>query len=257
MRKKIIITFCILVLLNFVLADTLSKGGQIEVGGKKVTIKGISKDAVVIDVDGVSKIVRANELETINGVKISVSEIFYSDIEGSQAEVTAESLYSCGDGNCNEGETSDNCCRDCGCKNELECNDNKCREKPVNKCNSAAECDDNDSSTKDICTGSPKECKHIGGKICEKNEDCDDENECTKDECKNFDCFNTEIENCVSNNTKIGINKMDITNNTNASGENIEKIIEEKVSFFKKIINFFKSFFSKSSSGGDSNKSVS
>ncbi len=242
MKIGIFLILGLLILINLVLADTLSKGGQIEIGGKKLTVKGISQGSAVIDVGGVSNIVKLDEAKTINGVKVSVSNIFYSGSEGSQVDVTAESLYACGDGNCDESETSDNCCKDCGCKNELECDDNKCREKPINKCNSDAECNDNDPSTEDRCTGSPKECKHIGGKLCEKNDDCNDGDECTKDECKSFDCFNTKIEGCISNNA------VQWDNNKNESELNNvtdEKKDDEKESFMRKIIDFFKKIFFK------------
>ena len=176
MKKLVILLFALMILVNVALADQLEKGRTIEVSGKKITLKGVSEGSVVVSVDDVSGIIKEKETKNINGIKITVGEIFYSDVLR-QAEISAESLYSCGDGNCDETETSDNCCNDCGCNNGLECNDNRCREKPVNKCNSDIECNDNDPSTEDLCTGSPKECKHIGGKICEKDEDCDDGNE--------------------------------------------------------------------------------
>lgn len=245
MKKTIFLIFGVLILINLVLADTLSKGGQIEIGGKKLTVKGISKDSAVIDVDGVSNIVRLNEPKIINGVKVSVGSIFYAGSEGSQVDVTAESLYVCGNGNCDETETTENCCKDCGCKNGLECDDNRCREKPVNKCNNDIECDDKDPSTEDVCTSSPKECKHMGGKLCEKNDDCDDGNECTKDECKSFDCFNTKIEGCSSNNTIQNDTKKNESklNNITDVKKDVEKFIAERESLIEKIISFFKRLF--------------
>ncbi|MEK6951721.1 MAG: hypothetical protein AABX29_01785 [Nanoarchaeota archaeon] len=244
MRKIISLLFILLFLIGIVYADQLEKGSTIEVGGKKVLLKGIAEDSVVVSVDGVSNIIEQGETKTINGIKIIVGEVFYSDL-GSQADISAESIYSCGDGNCDETETSDNCCNDCGCKNGLECNDNKCREKPVNKCNSDAECNDNDSSTEDKCTGSPKECKHIGGKICEKNEDCDDDNECTKDECKNSDCFNAKTEDCVSNLTDSEMKNTNTTGNKSRLEQEVDNFLKERESFMKKIINFFKRIFFK------------
>lgn len=243
--KKIILIFLLLFLISIVSATELEKGSSLEVSGKKITLKGISEDSVVVSVDGVSSIIKQSETKTVNGVKITVGEVFYSDV-GGQADIIAESLYSCGDGNCDETETSDNCCNDCACKEGLECNNNKCREKPVNKCNSDAECNDNDTSTKDTCSGSPKECKHLGGKICEKNDDCDDENECTKDECKNFDCFNTKIDGCVSNVTidKIDKNVSRAENKTSIEKE-VDKFLNERESFMRRIINFFKKIFFK------------
>jgi len=243
MKKLVILLIALMILVNVALADQLEKGSTIEVSGKKITLKGVSEGSVVVSVDDVSGIIKEKETKNINGIKITVGEIFYSDVL-SQAEISAESLYSCGDGNCDETETSDNCCNDCGCNNGLECNDNRCREKPVNKCNSDIECNDNDPSTEDLCTGSPKECKHIGGKICEKDEDCDDGNECTKDECKNFDCLNTKMDGCSSNLT-VDESKKSMNVSKTGIEKEVDNFLKERESFMKKIINFFKRIFFK------------
>ncbi len=184
---------------------TLKIDENIEVGGKIITIKQISSGSVVIDVNGISNIISLERYKEINGIKITIDEIFFVDEkEGRQVTLSLESLYNyvCGDGVCEGGETKENCCEDCGCNLGYICENKKCiiesKSSKYDECKDWKDCDDDNELTIDKCEGIPKKCVHVTYYQCETNEDCDDKNDCTKDECKNYECFNTKISGCKS-----------------------------------------------------------
>lgn len=182
---------------------TVYIGDETEVGGKTVVIEQISSNSVVLNVNGLSDIARLNDQKDIGGVRVLVQEIFYVDEkEGRFAQISLESLYSCGDGNCEGDETSSNCCGDCGCSSGYTCEDEKCIQESTSKkydeCDDWKDCEDNNELTIDKCEGTPKKCTHITYLQCETDIDCDDGNKCTEDECVGNECYNTQISGCKS-----------------------------------------------------------
>lgn len=173
----------------------------IDVSGKFVTIKQISSGSIIVDVSGVSNIVSTTSPKEINGVRITINEIFFVDEkEGRFVKLSLESLYECGDGKCEHDETKESCCKDCGCSLGYICENNKCVLKATSsehdECQDWEDCEDDNDLTIDRCEGNPKKCVHIEYYQCTTNKDCDDKNDCTKDECRNYECFNSKISGC-------------------------------------------------------------
>ncbi len=118
---------------------------------------------------------------------------------------------------------SDSCCPS-KCKNE---EDNDCAR--LAECSDDSECDDNNTITKDICSGQPKKCSNTniteclsGDNYCPDNctftldtdcdecltnEECNDNNPCTYDTCIDNPkkCFNNETLGCILNDLCISI----------------------------------------------------
>ncbi len=120
------------------------------------------------------------------------------------------------DGVCQENETKEDCCYDCGCKAMYKCEDNRCTKKEG--CISDEECDDEKACTQDSCsngkcsyrklTGCEFEdkCSEYGSikkidailSYCsenmwnrqkEKNQDCKKEYECLSGKCDDDKCY--------------------------------------------------------------------
>ena len=91
----------------------------------------------------------------------------------------------CGNGICEYGENSNNCCIDCGCDNGYKCENNTCIEvKPI--------CGDGICSPNENCYDCPKDCK------CKEGEYCSDiDKKCIKPICGNGKCEPFEsFDNC-------------------------------------------------------------
>lgn len=209
MKKTILfilfLIFAIFIFNKFYISGftTFKVGENEDVDGRTVTIKQISSGSVVVDVNGVSNIVDIGQRKEINGIEVTVDEIFYvEEKEGRFVKLNLKSLYKfvCGDGDCEGDETKESCCKDCGCDSGYVCEDNKCilesKSSEYNECGENEDCDDEDDSTIDRCKGSPKTCVHILSYLCERDEDCDDGNGCTEDKCINYDCLNKRIAGC-------------------------------------------------------------
>lgn len=54
-------------------------GDKVTVGGKSITLKGVSDDSAVVDVDGVTKVIAKDDTENVNGIKVKVTSIFNDD----------------------------------------------------------------------------------------------------------------------------------------------------------------------------------
>lgn len=219
--------------------NKLKLGDSSEFEGKIVKVVRINSGSVVFDVDSEKQAIKIKEEKQINGVKIYVNNIFYvEEPEDRFVEIYVSKLFStqCGNGNCETGEDKQNCCNDCGCDIGYKCEDNYCRlVVPKGECAGNDDCDDSNSSTLDLCTGTPKKCIHSFVLECKKNEDCDDANNCTKDECTDNNCFNKKIDNCKQ---EIQTEKENISENK--SVENKEVLSEKKQGFFGSILTFIK-----------------
>jgi len=118
------------------------------------------------------------------------------------AKETPKEAIVCGDGKCVEGETYMTCCQDCGCTPGFVCTINACVPAEKDECQSETDCNDNDISTKDACTGKPKTCQHtiigecvIGDGYCPQN--------CTYN--VDTDCPQTLVRAVIDNVTEMNI----------------------------------------------------
>ena len=234
-------------MLTFTVAEevTLNLGDANEFSGYEILLKNLKSDKAVISVNGETNIFELNEEKVISGLKITLKEITYiSDSEGS-VKIDSSSLYVCGNSECDPTETQENCCQDCGCQTLYDCEENKCIVHVDNQCDDDADCEDNNPDTLDTCSGSPRKCNNISQLICDENTDCDDSNECTNDICRNNDCFNEVIPNCApSAAEETQQEENDETENNDNEVQEINEQAPTKISFIKRIINFFKGLFS-------------
>ena len=57
----------------------LSEGSSVNIDGKNVKAEFISRDSVYFDVDGVAKTIKSGQTTKVNGIQISVSDVWYSE----------------------------------------------------------------------------------------------------------------------------------------------------------------------------------
>lgn len=248
MKGLIFIAFFIILISqsSFAAELTLDVGVAVDFEGYEVKLKNLRVDKAVVSVDGESAILEIDDEKILSGVRIKLKEIVH--IGGNDGFIKAElsALYVCGDGECSDTETKANCCKDCGCETGFDCIEDACLVHVDNECERDSDCDDADDNTLDKCTaGRPKTCNHIADTICIDNSDCDDGNSCTTDRCVNNDCFNEKVGNCISGGSGdiVGIEFFE----KESTVEALEQVQEEKESFWKKLIKFFKGVFSKDS----------
>jgi hypothetical protein len=267
---KIVVFLLLFVLFSSIAyAENVAVGQKVEIENREILIKSIGEDSIAVSVEGVKQAVKLNRAKDVNGIKILVTEIFYSgDMEGRSAVASFSLSYKCGDDKCSEYE-SENCCLDCGCKSGLVCGeDNKCFkaecslsddcgdnnaltvdtcvknkcEHDAIECNDNKDCEDNTPDTIDECRR--RKCYNSLEVQCKANEDCDDNDECTSDECKDNECFNTRIPNCNKSESPKG--------ETNESVKEVDRqenaieldLIKEKPGAFKRFFNWFLELFS-------------
>ncbi|MAG45559.1 MAG: hypothetical protein CMH63_02175 [Nanoarchaeota archaeon] len=262
MKKTFILLFLILTLIfsQNAIPLSLEQGNSLEFEGRTITAQFVQESKVVLEVDGEKNIINNGQSKTIKGIRIIVTDIFYSG-EDSTVSFNAELTYTCGDGTCNDGETSVNCCQDCECPlgNQCtsngcirpecfldeDCDDNKeltkdscdnykCKYRNIN-CNSNSQCDDNDPDTDDFCTSG--KCQNLPP-ICKTDSDCEDPNPCTLDQCINKDCQYKPIENCKSPEKKEEPEKGEKT-----SEQTLRFTDESHPGFFSKFFSWLKNLF--------------
>jgi len=240
--KDLFVVFILLLSLSLISAEeiTLNVGESKEVNSNLLKLKNLKSDKVVISVNNESKIFELNDEETILGVRIRVKEIFYFDPSDGYVIVEITSLFVCGNGVCDDSETSETCCQDCTCPSGYDCDGNKCIHHVEHECNSDSDCNDNNEDTLDKCKGTPRKCSHLSTIICTTNEDCDDSRVCTKDSCINNDCKNTKIENCTSG-TEQFPGEESLKNQTNQTKE--KELVPKGESFFSRLLNILKRIF--------------
>jgi len=227
----------VLILASPSLADKLKSNEYMDISGKNVTLISVGPTSIKVDVNGQGAIMRLDETNIIKGIKVTVLEIFYADDpEINYADIIASSIYVCGDNKCDE-EEKDSCCLDCKCAKGYECDENKCELIVIPECKKDIDCDDKNSTTEDKCKSS--KCLHTF--VCTSSLQCKDKDECTKDYCEDGTCFNEDISGCGIEEIKDEIN-VEETENITTTQSNVE-LKEEKVGFFKRIINFFWNLF--------------
>ena len=261
--KKYLFLIIFILLLQTVIAEKLSQGESITIGGREIKIIAIQESKVIISVDDEKTILTQGQLKEISGIEITVTEIFSSQ-EISTVTFTAKLTYICGDNICNPRENSKNCCKDCKCEQNQVCSDNnciipectsakdcndnneltedycsdfKCNHREI-KCKSNTDCNDNNPDTDDLCDKG--RCKNIQNYICKTNEDCNDDNPCTTELCVNRDCQYKPIENCKEIKKEI-ISEKNISEQKTIS-QQTKNLVTAK-NFFKNIFNWFKNIF--------------
>ena len=185
-RKLLIIILILLVILPTALATILEEGKSVEKSGKNIKLVSVGSDKVVVDVDGISSIISLGKTKYVNGATIEVFEI-ESDFAPKTADIVITVNQECGDNVCGGDETKTTCCRDCGCSSDLACTDNQCINAKDNECTKNSDCNDNNLSTADICSGLPRKCSNEEI-ACEQDANCDDQDGTTQDTCINKIC---------------------------------------------------------------------
>lgn len=248
MKGYFIAVFIMLVLLQIALAEemAINSGEEKEFSGYTVKLKNLKADKAVISVDDESAIFELNEEKIISGLRIKLNEIFFLGNNEGHVKVDVNSLYVCGDGNCDGTESKESCCKDCGCNSGYDCVENECLVHIDDECNVDSDCNDNNDNTLDKCIGGrPKICKNYPDTICVDNSDCDDDDPCTEDKCTNNDCFNERIRNCIFGveGGSVGIPAFEEQAENELTKDKVEPGSVEKISLFQKIVNFFKKIF--------------
>ena len=170
-ERKILILATLFICLSFICQEVnltgysiYYQGDSFESGGRVIIVNKISQSNVVIEVEGVKNIISIGEYKNINGVKIEVIDLFFVDEEEARnvdISVSVLDAGTCGDGECKAGETSESCCKDCGCQTNYKCEDNECKSSIPAECKKHEDCDDGNPVTIDLCVDlAPKTCKH-------------------------------------------------------------------------------------------------
>ena len=119
------------------------------------------KDPIIIFTFNEARTENVLTIKYVISKKITTVDTFTFPAEETAQETTETRKALCGDGSCVQGESYMSCCTDCGCPQEFVCENNNCAPKEKNKCFKDNDCDDKLNSTKDSCTGKPKECQNI------------------------------------------------------------------------------------------------
>ena len=244
MKRGLLLILILIIPIVYGEEITLEVGVSKEVGGYEVLLKNLKSDKAVISSEDETTIIDINEEKEIGFLKVKLIEIILlGDNEGS-AKLEVTSIYVCGDGVCGDIEDFENCCVDCGCQGG--CADGACQIIGLHECEKDSDCADDNLDTLDRCAGSPRKCSYISTIICDEDEDCDDDNECTLDRCLNNDCFNEQIEGCISGTEGDSV-EIEFEEEEEDKEENEEEtvIFEKEKGFFSKLLGFFKRFFSR------------
>jgi hypothetical protein len=104
-----------------------------------------------------------NALKAVYVINKEIKEIDTMTFAAEEVEVVKKPAEPrvCGDGKCVEGENYMICCEDCGCLPGFVCEKNQCVAAERDECRTDADCNDEDVSTEDSCTGRPKTCQNI------------------------------------------------------------------------------------------------
>jgi len=196
MRKAILILFLFLIPLVFAskteTTDVLNLNDTATVYGKTLTILSASPiGKLKVSVDGVEGIVRpgVNRTTNVNEMFIEILNFTYVDVEYIETILEITVNIECGDGACNNTETSTICCTDCGCEGNLKCINNICMKE---ECVIDADCEDDDSCTLDKCSDTPpRTCSNTLITQCLNDDGCclgtcnqENDNDCETEEEK-------------------------------------------------------------------------
>jgi len=121
----------------------LMVGESVIVDEKNITLIDIGTSTILVNVDGVMKIINENERKTVNGIEITVEDIFYNRVReergallsiskttttttgfsggGRGGPVTTSIILHCGNGICERNEDCKSCNLDCACSEDFTC----------------------------------------------------------------------------------------------------------------------------------------
>ncbi len=223
--KRLVIALIVILALQSMYAisetkEKLSVGSTATVSGKTLTVLRVTPDHIKVDVDGVDNNLANGGSAEVNGMKVDVLSLLYIDETYSEVNLRLTVDYECGDSNCSKGETSESCCKDCGCTTG-QCISNKCttaeckEDKDCNskdpctleKCNSGkcektniTECKGNDNCCPASCAyEKDADCKKEEAIItaeCQTDSECNDNNSCTSDKCSSTKCLHESAKGC-------------------------------------------------------------
>ncbi len=173
--------------------------GNKVLSGKNISVLGIVRDSINVDVDGVTENIKDNRSKMVNGVFIYVVGFSRSPPKAI-LDITVNII--CGDKVCGAGEDQVVCCTDCGClSSKFACSRNRCIENITssqanNECNAAADCNDDNSCTIDTCDDAnyPSKCVHTAIAVCKAGDACCPE---ACDTAEDADC--KTVDKCQTN----------------------------------------------------------
>ncbi len=224
MKRLFLVLILILILQNvFAITETkekLSVNSTATVGGKTLTLVRVTPDHIKVDVDGVDNNIANGGSAEINGMKVDVISLLYVDETYTEVSLKLTVDYECGDANCSKGETSQSCCKDCGCTLG-QCINNKCA---TAECKEDKDCNSKDPCTLEKCSSGrcektniteckgndsccPAACSYTNDADCKKEEvfstpecnadtECNDNNSCTSDKCSSTKCLHETAKGC-------------------------------------------------------------
>jgi len=196
-KKEVLVLIVFLLIVNIVSAQNYNKIGEnLTIGNTIVEIIDIGSSDVLVDVNGKRGVAFLNATVWINGVNVTVVDIFYHSSPGSRLTYILLATAS---------------------------------EYKEQTCTENSECDDNDPCTLDKCTGNPSRCDYddshfeinyciTGDNCCNSaycswkqdgdcprepacvvDSDCRDDNDLsTETVCENNECKHVEITECVT-----------------------------------------------------------
>jgi len=172
MRKKVIPFIIFLLIIPIIYAPSKNNvelfiNENVVVGGKTITFLSLTKDKILLDIDGSKKIISSSEPSRADGISFTVVETFLDEeIEHIYIKLNISMSYTCGNNKCEALEDERICCKDCGCRN----------------------------NETEVCVNN--QCILIECKI---DEECKDNNSCTIDKCEDYKCVNEPITSCKNN----------------------------------------------------------
>jgi hypothetical protein len=139
------------------------------------------KDPIIVFTFGNAKAGKAEKAVYVINKEISTLDTTTFAATEKEAPGSTEPKV-CGDGKCVEGENYLACCHDCGCMPGFNCESNACVPAQKDQCKDDGDCNDNDTSTSDVCLGTPKSCAHTKITACQPGDshcpaDCTYEND--------------------------------------------------------------------------------
>lgn len=228
-------------------------------GGKNITLLGVSGDRVNLKIDGVIGVVERDQIDYLNGVKINVTGI---SITPPKAIIYITVDFVCGDNICSNLESQTICCKDCGCLGSEVCLNNICAQNisqpsATYECYQISDCEDNNQCTIDFCNqeGIPFKCEYtritacinndrccpltcedtqdndcINIDRCKRYDDCDDSNPCTSETCEGTPkrCKFVKTDGCVLENKCVAFGTINFGKYCAISGVWLDKKIDNE-----------------------------
>jgi hypothetical protein len=170
-------------------------GSSYMLGEKNITVAGITDPAgAFIVVDGDRKPILQGETKIIKGVTIFLDIVVEKkSFRNASVYMNITTPFDCGNGICEENESSFSCCYDCNCTVGGSCVDNQCIDESLNECLDVTECDDGNNCTADSCSGFPRECINEPITWCSPGDNC-----CPTDCTPTFDSDCPPPKECIT-----------------------------------------------------------